>query len=134
MALAIKSIVLVAIAVIVLVVVISFLLGGFAFFDKATLERDFRTGCAAICSNPDRTSLNLATEYPRWLNACEQLHGMERGAFFTCMELCGGGCVTRGDKCSYLQSFRPVVDNWLQLCNKVRTHPATSSDYGSCEC
>jgi len=134
MALPIKSVVIVAIAAIVLTVLIYFLLGGFAFFNKAILEKDFRTGCSAICSNPDRSGLNLASDYPKWMSACQGLYGVDQGEYFTCMELCGGGCAERGDSCEYLRSFRPVMDNWLEFCNKVKTHPSTSAEYGNCEC
>ncbi|MBI2583203.1 MAG: hypothetical protein HYW25_00920 [Candidatus Aenigmarchaeota archaeon] len=134
MALAIKGVVIIVMAALVIAVLTYFLLSGLSFFDRATLEKEFRSGCAAICSNPDRASINLAREYPSWLNACENLYGVEEGAYLVCLENCGGGCVVRGNACDYLQSFRPVIDNWLDFCRKVREHPATRETYGSCEC
>jgi hypothetical protein len=135
MALPTSMLALAAIVVMVLIAAVSFFffVGGGAI-SRTELESTFRTNCLTICSDPNRMTANLAAQYPEWQSACEQLHGVEKGAYLQCLDRCGSGCLVPGDACDYLCTFRTVLDDWPGFCERVRTHPTTAATYARCDC
>jgi hypothetical protein len=82
---------------------------------------------------PNKNNINLATTYPQWQSACEELYGVAPGAFVQCLELCQCGQVA--DPCAYLCTFRDsLADLWDSFCNDIRTNIRTQAKYGSCSC
>jgi hypothetical protein len=131
----VSSMVLIVIAVIALIAIISFfvMVGGGAM-NRTELEKTFRQGCISICDMDDRATMNLAVKYPVWQNACEQLHGVEKGAYMQCLDFCG--CLVPPRPCEYLCGFNKLIDidGWNTFCTQIREHPSTAETYGKCDC
>ncbi|MEM7817287.1 MAG: hypothetical protein QXL81_00505 [Candidatus Aenigmatarchaeota archaeon] len=123
----------IAIIVVALVAIIAFFwaTGGGAAA-QAELQNIFTQNCMAICANPERSTMNLANAYPEWQRACEQLYGIERGAFVQCLERCE--CARLAGPCEFLCGFKDTVADWPTFCERVRTNAVSKATYGGCDC
>jgi len=126
----------IAIVVIAIVVIIAFFVstgGGAA--RQSELQNTFTRNCLSICARADRNTINLATTYPQWQSTCEELYGVEHGAFVQCLEFCACGMVS--DDCAFLCGFKGNAISesaWPGFCDRVKTNYVTEAKYGNCDC
>lgn len=140
MQLPISAVVTIALVLIVLVaLVVFFYATGGGAAARTELQKKFAEGCLFICSLDDPNDLAAVrlrySAVNDWQRTCEQLHGVERGAYLQCLGLCGPTCASLPGLCDRLQvAAADVGADCPWLCEVARTNNATRGLYENCDC
>jgi len=128
----------IAILVVVLIAVVAFFMSaGGGATAQTTLQRQFTEGCFTICPMPQRQDEGIVratyASFDLWQRACEQVHGVQRGAYLQCLERCS--CGTLPTACDRLQwAASNVGADCPYLCEAAINHPSTKLLYSGCQC